>query len=255
MQKTEAIGEIFIRMGLITQDQLRQALEKQKLLKRQESLGDVLVSMGFITERDRVRCLGEQWGVPFIDLNELNEPEVDSSLLKLVPQNAARKLKVLPVAKKNGKLTLAMKNPLDIFAIDEVRMMSGMDVEPAIALEEDIINAIGRLYRSEASVTEQVEGVIKEFEEGDINLTAGDVSEDDEDVSIEHLRELSEEAPVIKLANLIISRGIQDGASDIHRTSKRYGAGSLEDRWYSSRGYADSEESPSIAYIQVQDIG
>jgi len=213
MHKTEAIGEIFIRMGLITQDQLRQALEKQKLLKRQESLGDVLVSMGFITERDRVRCLGEQWGVPFIDLNEL---EVDSSILKLVPQNAARKLKVLPVAKKNGKLTLAMKNPLDIFAIDEVRMMSGMDVEPAIALEEDIINAIGRLYRSEASVTEQVEGVIKEFEEGDINLTAGDVSEDDEDVSIEHLRELSEEAPVIKLANLIISRGIQDGASDIH---------------------------------------
>jgi len=213
MHKTEAIGEIFIRMGLITRDQLRQALEKQKLLKRQESLGDVLVSMGFITERDRVRCLGEQWGVPFIDLNEL---EVEDSVLKLVPQNAARKLKVLPVAKKNGKLTLAMKNPLDIFAIDEVRMMSGMDVEPAIALEEDIINAIGRLYRSEASVTEQVEGVIKEFEEGDINLTAGDVSEDDEDVSIEHLRELSEEAPVIKLANLIISRGIQDGASDIH---------------------------------------
>jgi len=213
MHKTEAIGEIFIKMGLITRDQLRQALEKQKLLKRQESLGDVLVSMGFITERDRVRCLGEQWGVPFIDLNEL---EVEDSVLKLVPQNAARKLKVLPVAKKNGKLTLAMKNPLDIFAIDEVRMMSGMDVEPAIALEEDIINAIGRLYRSEASVTEQVEGVIKEFEEGDINLTAGDVSEDDEDVSIEHLRELSEEAPVIKLANLIISRGIQDGASDIH---------------------------------------
>jgi len=213
MHKTEAIGEIFIRMGLITRDQLQQALEKQRLLKRQESLGDVLVSMGFITERDRVRCLGEQWGVPFIDLNEL---EVEDSVLKLVPQNAARKLKVLPVAKKNGKLTLAMKNPLDIFAIDEVRMMSGMDVEPAIALEEDIINAIGRLYRSEASVTEQVEGVIKEFEEGDINLTAGDVSEDDEDVSIEHLRELSEEAPVIKLANLIISRGIQDGASDIH---------------------------------------
>jgi type IV pilus assembly protein PilB len=213
MQKTEAIGEIFIKMGLITQEQLALALEKQKLLKRQESLGDVLVSMGLISERDRVRCLGEQWGVPFIDLNDL---EVESSVLKLVPQNAARKLKAIPVARKNGKLTLAMKNPLDIFAIDEVRMMSGIDVEPAVAVEEDIINAIGRLYRSEANVSEQIEGVMKEFETGDIDLTAGDMGEDDEDISIEHLRELSEEAPVIKLANLIISRGVGDGASDIH---------------------------------------
>ncbi len=213
MQKTEAIGEIFIRTGLITPDQLSQALDKQKLLKRQESLGDVLVSMGFITERDRVRCLGEQWGVPFIDLTDL---EVDSSIIKLVPQNAARKLKALPVAKKNGKLTVAMKNPLDIFAIDEVRMLSGVEVEPAIAVEEDIINAIGRLYRAQTNVSEQVEGVIKEFETGDIDFTAADVPDDDEDISLEHLRELSEEAPVVKLANLIISRGVQDGASDIH---------------------------------------
>jgi len=213
MQKTEAIGEIFIGKGLVTQDQLNQALEKQKLLKRQESLGDVLVSMGFITERDRVKCLGDQWGVPFVDLTDL---EVDSAVIRLVPQNAARKLKVIPVARRNGKLTLAMKNPLDIFAIDEVRMMSGVDVEPAIAVEEDIINAIGRLYRSDANVTEQVEGVIKEFETGDIDFTAADISEDDEDISLEHLRELSEEAPVVKLANLIISRGVQDGASDIH---------------------------------------
>jgi len=213
MQKSEPIGEIFISMGMINRDQLNQAIEKQKLLKRQESLGDVLVSMGFIAEKDRVRCLGEQWGVAFVDLAEL---EVDSTVVKLVPQNAARKLKVLPVARKNGKLTLAMKNPLDIFAIDEVRMMSGVDVEPAIAPEEDIINAIGRLYRTEANVSEQVTNVIREFETGDIDFTTSEPGDDEEDISIEHLRELSEEAPVIKLANLIISRGVNDGASDIH---------------------------------------
>lgn len=213
MQKSEPIGEIFIKTGLITQEQLGQALEKQKLLKRQESLGDVLVSMGFITERDRVRCLGEQWGVPFADLTDI---EIENSVIKLVPQNAARKLKVIPVARKNGKMTLAMKNPLDIFAIDEVRMMSGVEVEPAIAPEEDIINAIGRLYKSEANVTEQVTSVIKEFETGEIDFISSESTEDDEDISIEHLRELSEEAPVIKLANLIISRGVNDGASDIH---------------------------------------
>ena len=212
MQKTEAIGEVFIRLGLISKDQLDQAIEKQKLLRRQESLGDVLVSMGFITEKDRVRGLGDQWGVPFIDVTDL---EVESSVIKLVAQNVARKLKVLPVAKKNGKLTLAMKNPLDIFAIDEIRMMTGIDVEPAIAAEEDIINAISRLYQAQVNVSDQVDNVIKEFETGDIDFTSGD-SEDEEDISIEQLRELSEEAPVIKLANLIISRAIGDGASDIH---------------------------------------
>jgi len=213
MQKTESIGDTFIRLGLVTQEQVNQALEKQKLLKRQDSLGDVLVSMGLVSERDRVRALGEQWGVPFLDLADV---EIDAALLKLVAQNTARKLKVLPVAKKNGKLTLAMKNPLDIFAIDEVRMMTGCDVEPAVATEEDIINAISRLYRAGVNVSEQVNDVIKEFDTADINFTAVDGNGDEEDISIEQLRELSEEAPVIKLANLIIGRGISDGASDIH---------------------------------------
>jgi type IV pilus assembly protein PilB len=213
MQKTEAIGEIFLRLGIVSRQQLDQALEKQKLLKRQDSLGDVLVSMGLISEKDRVRALGEQWGVPFMDVAEL---EVDSSIIKLVAQNVARKLKVLPISKKNGKLTLAMKNPLDIFAIDEIRMMTGVDVEPAIAPEEDIINAIGRLYRNGANASEQVNDVIKEFDSADIDFTSGDHGDDDEDISIDQLRELSEEAPVIKLANLIISRGVGDGASDIH---------------------------------------
>lgn len=212
MQKTEAIGEIFLRLGLVNQDQLNQAIEKQKLLKRRESLGDVLLSMGLISEKDRVRCLGDQWGVPFVDVSEL---EIESGTSKLVAESIARKLKVIPVAKKNGKLTLAMKNPLDIFAIDEIRMLTGVDVEPAIAPEEDIINAISRNYRSGINVSEQVAGVIKEFETGDIDFTAG-AGEDDEDISIEQLRELSEEAPVIKLANLIIGRAVGDGASDIH---------------------------------------
>lgn len=213
MQKTEPIGQIFIRMGMITSDQLDQATKKQRLLKRQESLGDVLVSMGFVTDRDRVRCLSEQWGVPFVDVLELEE---DSSLTKYVAESVARKLKVIPVAKKNGKLMLAMKNPLDIFAIDEIRMMTGLDVEPAIAPEEDIINAIGQLYKSSKNVSEQVNSVIQEFDSKEIDYASASEDADGEDISIEQLRELSEGAPVIKLANLIISRGISDGASDIH---------------------------------------
>jgi len=212
-ERIEPIGEAFIRAGLITREQLDQALEKQKLLKRTESLGDVLVNMGFITDKDKIKCQGEQWGVAYVDLTACED--FDSSVTRLVAQNVARKLKILPIARQNGRLTLAMKNPLDIFAIDEVRLLTGLDVEPAIAAEEDIINAIGRAYRAQSNVSDQVNNVIAEFEGGDIDLRNADQDEE-EDISIEQLRELSEEAPVIKLSNLIISRGISDGASDIH---------------------------------------
>jgi len=218
MRKTEAIGEIFVRLGMITQEQLSQAIEKQKLLKRQERLGDVLVNMGLVSERDRVRCLGEQWNVNFVDVTEV---EVDPAVTKLISQDVARKLKALPLERRNGRISVAMKNPLDIFAMDEIRMITGLEVEPSIAAEEDIISAIGRVYGSQLNVSEQVDNVIKEFDtEGfeteDLDLDAASSSDEEDEVPIEELRELSEEAPVIKLANLIISRGIGDGASDIH---------------------------------------
>ena len=219
MAKAQLIGEICLRLKLITEDQLRQALEKQKQLSTQESLGDVLLHMGFITERDRVRCLGEQWGVPFIDVTE-TEPEPDA--LKTVSQEIARRQKVLPIARKNGKLTLAMKNPLDIFTIDEIRLMTGVEVEPMVSVEEDIVAAINRFYRTEASVKEAVSEVMRDIEGGQIDFTTSDKMEE-EDFSIEQLKELSEEAPVIRLTNLIIGRAVADGASDIHIEPGREG--------------------------------
>ena len=99
MARPQAIGEICLRLNLITQEQLDQALEKQKQLKTQEALGDVLVNMGLICEKDRVRCLGEQWGVPFVDLTEV-EPEPDA--LKMVSQELARRQKVMPIARRNA---------------------------------------------------------------------------------------------------------------------------------------------------------
>lgn len=212
MAKTQSIGEICLRLNLITQDQLKQAVDKQKQLNSQENLGDVLVNMGLISEKDRVRCLGEQWGVPFIDLTDI---QPDPEATKMVSQEAARRQKVLPLGRNNGKLTLAMKNPLDIFTIDEIRMMTGVEVEPMIALEEEIVRAISRFYRSEASVKQAVSEVMRDIDGSQIDFTTTDAVAD-EDISIEQLRELSEEAPVIRLANLIISRAVADGASDIH---------------------------------------
>jgi len=212
MARPQAIGEICVRLKLITQDQLQQALEKQRQLNTKESLGDVLVNMGLINEKDRVRCLGEQWGVPFIDLSEV-EPEPEA--IKMVAQDIARRQKVIPISLKTNKLTLAMKNPLDIFIIDEIRLSTGVEVEPMIATEEDIVAAINRCYRSEASVKAVVSEVMRDLEGGEIDFTTTETVRE-EDISIEQLKELSEEAPVIRLANLIISRGVTDGASDIH---------------------------------------
>jgi len=208
--RSHSIGEIFVRKRLITQDQLDQALEKQAQLGSHEPIGDVLVNMGYITERDKIKCLGEQWGVVFIDLSEYPiEPEA----VKTVSQELARRFRVIPIAQRDGKLTLAMKDPNDIFAIDEIRLITGLDIEPTIAMEEDIINAITENYRSEAAASEIVNDVIKDIST-EIAFEAG--SNGEEEISIAQLKELSEEAPIVKLANLIISRAVADKASDIH---------------------------------------
>ena len=209
MQST-AMADVFVSSGLVSEEQLAQATEKQRQLKTQEPIGDLLVSMGLITERDRVRCLGEQWGVPYVDLTEIQIPDEVTSA---VTQELARRFKVIPIERTPKRLTLAMKNPLDIFAIDEIRLITGKEVEAVIATEEDIINAISANYRTEVNVSEAVAGVMKDLDEATITLTQGG---DEESITIEQLKELSGEAPVVRLANMIISRGITDKASDIH---------------------------------------
>jgi type IV pilus assembly protein PilB len=210
MQSASTVGEIFVTSGLVTEEQLQLAIDKQKQLKTPEKIGTLLVSMGLITERDQVKCLGEQWSVPYIDLTEV---QIEPEIRRRVSQELARRFKVIPVSLSDGKLLLAMKNPLDIFAIDEIRLITGLEVEPLIATEEDIITAISSNYRQEFNSTEAVSEAVKDLEEATITITeeAGD-----DGFSIEQLKELSGEAPVVRLSNLIISRAIADKASDIH---------------------------------------
>jgi type IV pilus assembly protein PilB len=210
MQK-KSIGDVFVVSGLVTEEQLNQALEKQKQLGSSEKIGDVLVSMGLLTEREKVKCLGDQWGFQFVDLAEYS---VDSEAVKSISQDLARRYKVIPISRNNGSLTLAMKNPLDVFAIDEVRLITGGEIEPVIACEEDIIATISNQYSGGTASAEAVSELVDDIQTADIALTETDVG--DEDVSVEELRELSEEAPVVKLTNLIITKGIQDRCSDVH---------------------------------------
>jgi type IV pilus assembly protein PilB len=202
----ERIGELFIRKGLITNDQLFSALEKQKQLGGHKQLGDLLVSMGAITERDRVRALGEHWGVDYTDLSE---QQVDPAIATLISQDLARRYKVIPLSVEGNRLRLAMKNPLDIFATDEIRLITGKEVDPVIATEEDILTAIQNSYRNSG---QDMENVLRDFEE-DVAL---DQKRPDQELSIEEQLKQSEEAPVVKLANMVIARGVLEKASDIH---------------------------------------
>jgi type IV pilus assembly protein PilB len=211
--KKRQLGEIFLESGLVTQEQLQGALERQRQSKTHVTIGDVLVSMGHITEKDRIRCQAEQWGVPFVDLADFTP---DPDLIRLISQEMARRLKCIPIARSEGRLTLAMTNPLDIYAIDEVRLITGMDVEAVISTAEEISNAIVVAYQAENDVSDAVAVAIKDLsEENDVAVTLNEQKETDE-VNIDDLKASASDAPIIRMANLLITQAIQEKASDIH---------------------------------------
>jgi type IV pilus assembly protein PilB len=215
--KSKPTGQILLDWGLVTPAQLDAAVEAQKGLPSQEALGDTLVNMGVITERDKLRCMAEQWGCRFVDVEGY---ELNPDVVKLLSQEIARRYKAIPIDRSNGRIVLAMKEPNDIYAIDHIRVILGSDVEPAMALEEEILTAINRIHNTDSNVSEMISNALQDVDLDSIEVATGGK---EDDVSVEALRELVEEAPIVRLANLIISRGVQDGASDIHVEPSRTG--------------------------------
>jgi type IV pilus assembly protein PilB len=212
--KKRQLGDIYLDFGLVTPDQLEEAMERQRQAKSHVSIGDVLVSMGSISEKDKIRGQAEQWGVPFIDLAEY---QADADLIRLISQEMARRLKCLPIARSEDRLTLAMKNPLDIYAIDEVRLISGMEVDAIIAAEEDIVAAIAQAYHSQNDVTDAMTTAIADLTSDDsFSVSMNDSNGETEELNLDQLKALSADAPVVRMANLIITQAIQEKASDIH---------------------------------------
>ncbi len=201
-------GEYFVSEGLISADQLQVAVAKQKELGGTDTIGRVLVTLGLVSERDRVRCLGKVWGVPYIDVADVS---VDQDTLNLITPGISKRCKCFPVERQDNRLVVAMVNPLDIFVIDELRLHTSLEIEPMIAVEEDIQAAINSYYKVDVSMNDALAGVMKDFQ-GEVELSA----KDEEDLSEAELREMGEDAPIIRLANLIISQAISDKASDIH---------------------------------------
>jgi type IV pilus assembly protein PilB len=201
------LGEMLLKAGMITQPQLQEALESQK--KSGGKLGFNLVKMGFVKEDDITQLLSDQYGVPSINLRHF---EIDESVIHLVPSEVAQKYLVLPVNRTGATLTIAMADPTNVFAMDDIKFMTGYNVEPVVASEIAIREAIEKYYGSSHAL--ELKKVMDQMAEQDTE--ALELLEEDEELDIHKLEHVSEEAPVVRLVNIILTDSIKKGASDIH---------------------------------------
>ena len=202
----ERLGEIFVKSGLIDEHKLKIALE-ENLKKPKEYIGDTLLRLKFITEKDVARALSFQLSVPYIDLTTA---VVEPNAIKSIPLKHAQKSLVFPVCIENGYLILAMKDPLDLDAINMANFASGYNIKPYITTEADIRYAIKQYYFKE----ENIDDILKNVDriEG-IEFIRDEIPDEK---TILDLKKESESAPIIRLVNSIILSGISAGASDIH---------------------------------------
>ena len=208
--ETRTVADIVREVTEISDEQLKQALDVQK--ETRAPLAQVLANMNLISEKDKARILGRQWGIPFVDLADR---QIDRELLKLIPHHLLQRCKAVPIDQHGPRLVVAMVNPLDVYAIDQMRLVAGIDIECVIATADDIGAALGQSM----SVRDEIAGALQEVSEefgGDVGDIQLEEKEREEEVTVDQLREMMDDAPVVKLANLIIRQAIRDKASDIH---------------------------------------
>ena len=206
------LGELLLKAKLITSDQLNEALKQQK--ETGIRLGEALVRSGWVTEEDITETLSAQFGVPSINLAHF---EIDPNVLKLVPADVARKYNILPVNKTGATLTIAMADPTNVFAMDDIKFMTGYNVEPVVAAELALQHSIDRHYgASHALELKKVMEEMSSLETQDTNLEVLEDESAEEAIDLEKLVEEGEEAPVVRLVNIILTDAIKRGASDIH---------------------------------------
>ena len=193
MNPRKRLGELLIEAGKITQEQLEQALILQK--RNGKRLGQTLVEMGTITETGLLRVLESKLGIPLIDLGSVRP---DKDAVRLVPMSLAERHVVIPIRKKGNRLMVAMLDPTNFFAIDDLRMVTQSEIEPVLALESDIQRSIDQYY----GVSDLVEKSVNQIQKEDL-VFASEI-------------ETSEDAPVINIVNSLISQSVKSGASDIH---------------------------------------
>src|SRR5437016_2570748 len=202
------LGDLLVAEGLIDREQLQRALLAQK--GTTEKLGSLLVRLNLVDEDKLVGFLARQYGIPSVTLSQL---DIDPDVLKLVPAQMARKYEIVPVERKANVLTLAMADPTNVFALDDVAFMTNFQILPVVAAQGAIRKAIERNYDVQTTaigeVIQELEGAV-----GDVELL--DEDEVGAKVDIFELKESADEAPIVKLVNMVLVDAIRRGASDIH---------------------------------------
>ncbi|MGD8188806.1 GspE/PulE family protein [Brevibacillus ginsengisoli] len=186
------LGDLLVESGLITDEELQEALQEQKVSK--QKLGDVLLQQGYITENQLIEVLEFQLGIPHVSLFKY---KFDQSLTSVINESMAKRYQCIPLKKDGNKLMVAMVDPLDYFAIDDLRMSTGFQIEPAIASKDEIQRSIIRYY----SVTESISELMEDLVEDQATMETELVDED---------------SPIVRLVNQLIQQAVQTRASDIH---------------------------------------
>ncbi len=206
MAESERLGELLVREDLITPLQLQKALEETK--RSGGRLGAELAKLGFLEENELTAFLSKQYGVPSINLKEF---EIDPDVIQLIPRDVVSKHQVIPVNRTGSTLIVAMADPSNIFAVDDIKFLTGYNVEVVVAAEQDIAEAEEKYYTQSVNFDD----VMDDFEDGDIEF-GEEGGEEDEDINLLDLEKSAGDAPVVKLVNLILMDAIRKNASDIH---------------------------------------
>ncbi len=203
----QRLGELLLKAGRVTADHVQQALAMQK--EQGGRLGTNLVKLGFLDESQLVQALSQHFGVPSVALDGIR---LDDSIIKIIPADVARKYTILPIAKQGAKVTIAMLDPTNVFAMDDIKFMTGYNVEPVVASEAALRAAIDRYYGSTHAI--ELKKVMEEVTEAaDASL---EVLDEEEELDLAALESQAEEAPVVRLVNIVLTDAIKRGASDIH---------------------------------------
>jgi type IV pilus assembly protein PilB len=202
MANTNRLGELLVREKLISLSQLRAAQEEQQ--RSGGNLGYTLARLGYISDNEITSFLSQQYRVPTIDLDEY---EIEPEILKLVSKEQCEKHRVIPVSRTGNSLIVAMADPTNLHAIDDLKFLTSYNIEPVIASETAINGAVERYYNAGPSYDEVMAG----FDENEIDFTG-----EEEDINLLELEKASEDAPVVRLVNMVMLNAIKKGASDIH---------------------------------------
>jgi type IV pilus assembly protein PilB len=198
----ERIGELLVKEDLLSAEQLRQARDEAK--HSGSRLGAQITKLGFLQESELSEFVAKQYSVPAIDLEEF---DVDPEVIRLIPEEVALKHTVLPVNRAGSTLILATADPSNIFAIDDIKFLTGYNVEVVVATDDEIKRAIDKYYDQSSTLTD----VMSDFDDSEMELV-----HDGDDVDLQELEKESEDAPVVKLVNLILTDAVKRVASDIH---------------------------------------